>query len=78
MSVQIYSLEDRRARSRELLALHDGWVDQQLADGLDGPTPPGRRNPSDYNQHVPDLEASGEALDGFWSAAEAVLRRAAQ
>lgn len=42
---------------------YTGWVAEQLAAGLDGPTPPDRKEPSDYSQHVPLMEADGLALD---------------
>ena len=38
---------------------------RQIADGVDGPTPDDRPDPSDWNVHVPDLEASAEAEDEF-------------
>jgi hypothetical protein len=63
MPVRLDPIEVRRARSRALAAAHTDWVAGQLAAGVDGPTPDDRTEPSDYNQHVPDLEASGEALD---------------
>jgi hypothetical protein len=74
MAVRIYSPEEQRARSRALQAVHADWADRQIAAGVDGPTPPDRKEPSDYNQHVPDLEASGEALDEFWARADEALR----
>jgi len=46
---------------------HHEWTLQQVAAGVDGPVPAGRPNPSDWNQHVPDLEASGEALDAYFA-----------
>lgn len=73
MAVRVVSDEVRAERSRALLALHQEWAAEQIAAGVDGPTPPGRKEPSDYNQHVPDLEASGAALDEFWSAADRIL-----
>jgi len=63
MAVRIDPPEVQRARSIAIAAAHKEWVAEQLAQGLDGPVPDGRPEPSDYNQHVPDLEASGEALD---------------
>lgn len=39
------------------------WSREQVAAGLDGPVPPGRKSPSDYNLHVPLMEAPGGALD---------------
>lgn len=65
MPVQIFSESERRARAAAIQAAHDGWAAEQIAAGVDGPVPPGRRDPSDYNQHVPDLESSGAAEDDF-------------
>jgi hypothetical protein len=62
---EIYSEAERRARAHALMAAHDEWVAEQVAAGVDGPVPPGRRDPSDYNQHVPDLESDGAAEDRF-------------
>lgn len=39
------------------------WQREQIAAGLDGSVPPGRKAVSDYNLHIPLMEASGEALD---------------
>lgn len=68
MAVRLYPEDERRSRSRAILAAHEQWVDGQLAKGLDGTVPPGRPDPSDYNVHVPDMEASGEALDELFGA----------
>lgn len=65
---------ERRRRSRALQELHAEWADEQIAAGVDGPVPPGRPDPSDYNQHVPDLEAPAAAQDEFWAAADGILR----
>lgn len=73
MTVRLVPEDVQRERSRALLALHQEWAAEQIAAGLDGRTPPDRKEPSDYNQHVPDLEASGGALDEFWSAADQIL-----
>jgi hypothetical protein len=64
--------EDRR-RAREMEQLHFDWSGQQIAAGMDGPVPPGRRSPSDYNQHVPDLESSGAAQDEFHTRAREIM-----
>lgn len=63
MAVRLLSDEERARRSRAIAAAHADWAAEQIAAGVDGPVPDGRRDGSDYNQHVPDLEASGEALD---------------
>ena len=63
----------RQERSRALQAAHADWAARQIAAGVDGPTPPDRKEPSDYNQHVPDLEADGAALDEFWDQAAAII-----
>lgn len=60
--------EVRKERSRAIAAVSDAWVELQLAAGLDGPTPADRKPGSDYNLHVPELEASGEALDDLFGA----------
>lgn len=45
--------------------LHSAFVRQQVAKGLDGPVPPGRKTHSDYNLHVPEMESSGDDWDIF-------------
>lgn len=65
--------EEDRQRARDLHAWHDDWSGQQIAAGVDGPVPPGRKSPSDYNQHVPDLEASGSAQDEFHDRAREIM-----
>lgn len=64
-----------RERSRALNAAHTAWALGQVAAGVDGPTPADRpnRDESDYNQHVPDLEASGAAEDAFHERARAIM-----
>lgn len=74
MAVRVLSDEERRAQSRAIQTAHAEWVAQQLADGIDGPTPADRPEPSDYNQHVPDLEAPPAAEDQFWNAVSGALR----
>lgn len=66
------SPEEARRRSLAAGDAYSAWVKEQLAAGVDGPVPPGRKEGSDYNQHVPLMEASGEALDDL----QARLRRA--
>ena len=73
MPVRIDPPQAQRARSLAIAAAHRAWVLGQLAAGFDGPVPPGRPEPSDYNQHVPDLEAPGEALDALAHAIAEVL-----
>lgn len=65
MAVRLDPIEVRRARSRAIASVHQAWVAEQLAAGVDGSTPADRPESSDYSQHVPDLEASGAALDDF-------------
>lgn len=62
-----------RARSSALNAAHTAWALGQVAAGVDGPVPPGSPDPSDYNQHVPDLEASGRAEDAFHTQARQIM-----
>lgn len=53
-----------REQNWAILQAHLRWQQEQAAAGVDGPVPPERRGKrSDYNLHVPVLEASGEALD---------------
>lgn len=73
MAVRVLSDEERRDQSRAIQTAHAEWVAEQLAAGVDGPTPDDRPEPSDYNQHVPDLEASPEAEDAFWAKVDEVL-----
>jgi hypothetical protein len=57
--------------------IHAEWVAEQLAAGLDGPTPDDRPEDSDYNLHVPDMEAAGDAIDVLWTAiADTEMQRA--
>lgn len=42
---------------------HGAWVLRQVADGVDGPVPAGRKSGSDYNQHFADMEAPSAAQD---------------
>ena len=48
-------------------AIHADWAAGQIAAGLDGATLGDRPEPSDYNQHVPDMEADGDAVDDLWA-----------
>lgn len=73
MSVRIDPPARQRARSIAIGKINHAWVIEQVAAGLDGPVPPGRPTPSDYNQHVPELEASGEALDALAALIEEAL-----
>lgn len=73
MPAQVADDETRRIRSRAMLALHQEWAAKQIAAGVDGPVPPGRKDPSDYNEHFPDLEASGEAMDEFHDRARKIM-----
>ncbi len=53
------------AQSYAIEMLHNAFVRVQVAKGVDGPVPEGRPVPSDYNQHVPDLESSGNDWDAY-------------
>lgn len=66
MAVRIDPPDVQRARSLAIQTAHAEWVAEQLAAGVDGPTPADRPEPSDYNQHVPILEADGRAQDAFF------------
>jgi 2'-5' RNA ligase len=65
--------DEQRTRARELERWHYDWTAEQVAAGVDGPVPPGSPVPSDANQHVPDLAASGAALDRFFSRANDIM-----
>lgn len=65
-------------RSRRLLAWNQQWTQQQLRRGVDGPVPEGRKEGSDYNQHVPMMEASGAAQDVFFERAIAIMNMTAE
>jgi hypothetical protein len=58
--------EERIARSLAVGDVYSGWVKKQLVAGVDGPVPAGRRDGSDYNQHVPLMEADGAAMDDLF------------
>ena len=62
-----------REQQRAIRELHTQWVREQVAAGVDGPVPPGRKDGSDYNLHVPDLEASGEAMDAYHNGVRAIM-----
>ena len=65
MAIRLLTEAERRKRSRTIQGVHAQWAAEQVAKGIDGPVPPGRKDPSDYNQHVPDLESSGHDLDDY-------------
>jgi len=75
MAVVLYSDEERARHSRIIQRVNHEWTMEQVAKGVDGPTPDDRKEPSDYNQHVPALEASGEDLDDL---AERIRRALAE
>jgi hypothetical protein len=58
----------RRAKLLKLAAVHDAFVDEQLAGSEFHPE--GRPEKSDYNLHYADLEAD---TDAFHAAAKAAL-----
>lgn len=66
MAVRLLPEEERIRRSRAIQALSAEWTAEQIAAGVDGPVPDDRPDGSDYNQHVPALEADAEAEDEFW------------
>jgi hypothetical protein len=63
----------RVQRQRNLAAWHERWATQQAAAGVDGPVPADRPVPSDYNLHVPDLEAPAGAEDEFHARARQIM-----
>ncbi len=73
MAYGVFTDEDRR-RARELQEWHDEWSE---STGVDGPVPAGRTSPSDFNQHVPVLEAGGSAQDEFHTRAREIMGLAA-
>ena len=68
MAIRLDPVEARRERSQSIASTADDWLGQQLAAGLDGPTPDDRKADSDYNLHVPEMEAPGGALDDLFGA----------
>lgn len=62
-----------RARAIATYEAHTAWALQQIAAGVDGPVPPGQPEGSDYNQHYPDMEASGEAEDEYAARVQAAI-----
>jgi hypothetical protein len=64
---------DRASRLPELAKWHEQWVLEQVAAGVDGPVPDDRPEGSDYNLHVPDIEASGSELDRFHERARQIM-----
>lgn len=73
MAVRAVDPETQRQRGRALWDLHYEWSGRQIAAGVDGPVPDGRKPGSDYNQHFPDMEASGEAQDEFFARAREIM-----
>lgn len=73
MTARAVDPETQRQRARDLSAWHDEWSGQQIADGVDGPVPDDRPDPSDYNQHYPDMEADGAAQDEFHTRARQIM-----
>lgn len=76
--VRLLSDEAATRRSRAISELHHEWATRQIADGVDGTTPADRPEPSDYNQHVPDLEASVAAEDEFHDRLRQILAATAE
>lgn len=64
---------EQRRQLAALQQLHYAWSGQQVADGVDGPVPSGRPAKSDYNQHVPDLDAPAAAQDAFHTKARTLM-----
>jgi hypothetical protein len=72
--VMLYPEEERRRRSLAVGEAFDKWNREQIAAGLDGPVPAGRPDGSDYNQHVPLMEASAAAMDDLQHRLNRALR----
>lgn len=66
----------RRRRQGRLYDWHAEWFAGQVAKGVDGPVPTDRPVESDYNLHVPDLDASGADLDTYFDRAREILATA--
>lgn len=64
--------EQIRAQN-ELFDWHAEWAAGQVRAGVDGPVPAGRPAGSDYNLHVPDLNADADAEDEFHVRAREIL-----
>lgn len=64
---------DQRRQLSKLQRLHHGWSGGQVNAGVDGPVPAGRPAGSDFNQHVPDLDAPGSAQDAFHTKARKIM-----
>lgn len=64
---------ERASRQTALSEWHTAWTLRQVAAGVDGPVPEGRKDPSDYNEHVPELEAGAAALDVFHARAREIM-----
>lgn len=77
MTYGVYSEEDRR-RARELEEWHAEWSAEMVAKGVNPAVPAGRPEPSDYNQHGPDMDASGADLDRYFARANQIMGIAQQ
>lgn len=73
MPVRILPPDEQRRRSQAIQELDAEWTAQQIAAGVDGPVPDDRKDGSDYNQHVPALEANGAALDEYFARLDEIL-----
>lgn len=60
-------------RQRRLAELSEAWSEDQTAAGVDGPVPNGRSAGSDYNQHVPAMDAPAAAQDRFQRQARQIM-----
>lgn len=65
MAIRMHPPETEARRARAIQDAHATWASEQVAQGVDGPVPPGRKPGSDWNQHVPTLEADGSAWDDY-------------
>lgn len=63
----------RVRRQRALAEWSREWVEGQVAAGVDGPVPAERPEPSDYNLHVPDMDADADAQDEFHERARKIM-----
>jgi hypothetical protein len=66
MAVRILPPDEQRRRAAAIMAIESEWTAQQIAAGVDGPVPEDRMEGSDYNQHVPLMEADGAAMDDLF------------
>lgn len=73
MPPRMLSVAEQRRRSLAIQRLSRDWTARQVAKGVDGPVPDERPETSDYNQHVPAMEAGSEAMDEYFARLDEIL-----